>query len=292
MHIIQTNFRDITVYDEQSINLDINTVNSFGDEWTNFNDFGADELVDLSNEYFDILKPNMFNENSIIADFGCGSGRFSKFFQNKVKKIYAIDPSDAVFAANKLLGKDENVEIIKTSISNLPFDDDFFDFGMSIGVLHHIPDTKKALDSCVKKIKSKGFFYLYLYYDLENRGVLFRSLWRISNALRIIISKMPGWLKDIVCNIIAIFIYMPFVITTRAFIFLQINQNIWSKIPLSYYHNKSFFIIRNDSRDRFGTPLEQRFSKAKIADMMNKAGLINIVFSENAPFWHAVGQKS
>jgi hypothetical protein len=61
---------------------------------------------------------------------------------------------------------------------------------------------------------------------------------------------------------------------------------------LSAYHNKSFFVIRNDALDRFGTPLEQRFSKIEIKQMMEKAGLTNIIFSNNMPYWHAVGQKS
>ena len=51
-------------------------------------------------------------------------------------------------------------------------------------------------------------------------------------------------------------------------------------------------MIRNDSLDRFGTPLEQRFTKQQIKEMMEQAGLTEIVFSDNIPFWHAVGKKS
>jgi hypothetical protein len=49
--------------------------------------------------------------------------------------------------------------------------------------------------------------------------------------------------------------------------------------------------MRTDSRDRFGTPLEQRFTKAEIITMLDAAGLENIVFSDNFPFWVAVGRK-
>lgn len=80
-----------------------------------------------------------------------------------------------------VLGKDENVEIIKSSITNLPFEDNFFDFGMSIGVLHHIPDTQKELSDCVAKIKRGGYVYVYLYYKIDNKGFLFRLLWKLSN---------------------------------------------------------------------------------------------------------------
>ena len=49
--------------------------------------------------------------------------------------------------------------------------------------------------------------------------------------------------------------------------------------------------MRNDALDRFGTPLEQRFNKSEIKAMMESGGLKNIVFSANAPYWHAIGQK-
>ena len=63
------------------------------------------------------------------------------------------------------------------------------------------------------------------------------------------------------------------------------------KIPLSYYRNKSFNVVRNDALDRFGTPLEQRFSKVQITSMMEKAGLSDIHFSKNQPYWHVIGRK-
>ena len=47
--------------------------------------------------------------------------------------------------------------------------------------------------------------------------------------------------------------------------------------------------MQTDSRDRFGTPLEQRFSKIQIKNMMIDAGLHNIRFSESAPFWCVIG---
>ena len=64
-----------------------------------------------------------------------------------------------------------------------------------------------------------------------------------------------------------------------------------SNIPLSYYKNHSVYTMITDSRDRFGTPLEQRFTKNTIRSMMLEAGLKDIVFSESAPFWCVLGYK-
>jgi hypothetical protein len=60
---------------------------------------------------------------------------------------------------------------------------------------------------------------------------------------------------------------------------------------LSSYSTTSFYTMRTDSRDRFGTPLEQRFTRAEIEAMMRDCGLNHILFSEHLPFWCAVGTK-
>jgi len=62
-------------------------------------------------------------------------------------------------------------------------------------------------------------------------------------------------------------------------------------MPLSYYRDRSFYVMRTDALDRFGTRLEKRFSRAEIESMMSAAGLGTIVFREGAPFWCAVGSR-
>ena len=61
--------------------------------------------------------------------------------------------------------------------------------------------------------------------------------------------------------------------------------------PLNYYKEKKFYIMRNDSLDRFGTIIEKRFSRKEIKKMMISSGLKNIKFSDKAPYWCAVGYK-
>lgn len=289
---IQTPNRTIGVYAISNENIDQETVQSFGAEWNAFHGFSEQEVSLLSQEYFDIVTSKMVNSDTIMADFGCGSGRFTKYWQGKAKRIVAIDPSDAVFAADKLIGKDDTIDIVKASIADIPFPDHYFDFGMSIGVLHHIPDTQQAMNSCVQKIKPGGYFYTYLYYNLDNRGWLFRLIWKASNVFRVIIAALPQKLKVIVCDLLAFVVYVPLVGLVRFLKLVGLPKSFWSKIPLSAYENKSLFIIRNDALDRFGTPLEQRFSKKEIEAMMTNAGLVNIVFSDCVPYWHAVGQKA
>jgi len=232
----------------------------------------------------------VYGKRHFVIDIGCGSGRWSEYFLDKVNFVEAVDPSDAIFAADKLLEGKDNVRITRASINTLPWPENTFDFGMSVGVLHHIPDTQAALDACVKKIKKGGHFYVYLYYKLDNRGFLFKSLFRLSDLLRKGVSKMPSATKKITCDVLAVVAYMPFVLLAKSFFALGLKKTA-AKIPLSAYANKDFYIIRNDSLDRFGTRLEQRFTKTEIESMMKKAGLTDIRFGEHSAFWHAVGKK-
>lgn len=282
---------DIKCYDELGENFDKETVESFGKEWESFHDFDLKELKKLGDQYFDILTPEMVNLTTKAIDFGCGSGRFTKYIHEKVGEIAAIDPSAAIFSASNLLKGAANVKLFKASIDNLPFQDNYFDFGFSLGVLHHIPDTAKAMKDCVSKIKPGGYFLVYLYYNLDNRGVGFKMLYGLSNLFRKGICRLPSKAKRVVCDILAVIFYMPFILFSRVLRFLGVKKKYREKIPLNIYEDKSFYIIRNDSLDRFGTPLEQRFSKSEIKEMMEKSGLSNIQFSEQMPYWHAIGRK-
>ena len=65
-----------------------------------------------------------------------------------------------------------------------------------------------------------------------------------------------------------------------------------ASFPLSYYRPCSFYTMRTDTRDRFGTPLEQRFNRAQIRTMCTAAGLLDLRFSPRAPYWSVVGVNS
>jgi hypothetical protein len=144
------------------------------------------------------------------------------------------------------------------------------------------------LADCVKKLKPGAPFLVYLYYRLEGRPLWFRLLWRGSDGLRRIIFRLPFKKRKAVTNVIAALIYWPVARGARLAERAGLDP---SGLPLSAYRSLSFYTMRTDALDRFGTRLEQRFSRAEIESMMSAAGLVNIQFSEREPYWVACGRR-
>ena len=271
-------------------NLDKETVDSFGDEWGRFNqsNLPIKEANEIFDKYFSIFPWQSMPENAEGFDLGCGSGRWAKIVAPKVSLLNCIDPSSALEVAKKNLNELNNLIFLKESVDELSLEDNSQDFGYSLGVLHHVPDTQEAISSCVKKLKPGAPFLLYLYYAFDNRSLFFKFIWRVTNLLRKFISLLPSPIKNSLTDLIAIFVYFPLARLSLVLESLKINNH---HMPLSFYKNSSFYTMRTDSRDRFGTPLEQRFTKNEIHQMMSSSGLENISFRDGMPYWCAVGTK-
>ena len=163
------------------------------------------------------------------------------------------------------------------------------DFGYSLGVLHHVPDTQAGIEACAHKLKPGAPFLVYLYYNFDNRPWWFRAIWRLSDILRTMVSHFPHRLRYFSSQVLALLVYVPLARFSWAMEKTGVNVGNY---PLSAYRNLSFYTMRTDALDRFGTRLEQRFSRVQIRAMMEKAGLERVEFSENEPFWCAVGYRS
>ena len=276
---------------DDGANLDAVTVASFGREWKKFNTFTEKDIAKSGDEYFDVVDEKDLRPETLALDLGCGSGRWSRYLAPRVGFIEAIDPSEAVVAAQALTGDLDNVRVTRAGVNNLPFADHSFDFIFSLGVLHHLPDTEAALSTATRKLKPGGIFLLYLYYALDNRGPGYKLAFHISNLARGVISKLPAKLKEWVCEAITLVLYVPLAGLARM-VRIVLGEKLFEKVPLHYYADKSLWVMRNDALDRFGTPLEKRFTRESISDMMKNAGLDDVKFSEAAPYWHAVGRKT
>ena len=271
-----------------SSNFDQKTVDGFGDEWTRFDQEGISKknATNIFGKYFSIFPWEKLTIDAVGFDLGCGSGRWAKFVAPHVKTLHCIDPSAAIDIAKKNLKQESNCIFHRAGCEDMPLKNGSMDFGYSLGVLHHIPDTFSALQLCVSKLKPGAPFLLYLYYAFDNRPIWFRFLWMVSDFFRRIFSRMPFRARYFVSQIVAISIYWPLAKFAK---FLESAGLNVKNFPLAFYRNYDFYVMRTDALDRFGTRLEHRFSKSQIMEMMSSSGLVDISFSDGEPFWCAVG---
>jgi SAM-dependent methyltransferase len=269
-------------------NADRDTVAGFGYEWTTFDQTGlsADDAQRIFEEYFSMFPWQALPKDAVGFDLGCGSGRWAKLVAPRVGKLHCIDPSAALDVARRNLASLANCEFHQAAVDEIPLGDGSMDFGYSLGVLHHVPDTAAALTACVAKLKSRAPFLLYVYYAFDNRPAWFRVLWRSTDLLRRAVARMPYGVRFAISQSIAACVYWP--LARIANLAEHSGMNV-ENFPLSFYRNRGFYVMRTDALDRFGTKLEQRFTKAEVRSMMDAAGLERIMFREEMPYWCAVG---
>lgn len=273
-------------------NIDHKTVEGFGDEWAAFDQTGLDEAErrQLFDGYFSVFPWEMLSDDASGFDLGCGSGRWARGVAPRVGALHCIDPSEkALDVAKRVLGGQENVQFHHAGVDDIPLPDASQDFGYSLGVLHHIPDTQAAMRACVAKLKPGAPFLVYLYYCFDDRPAWFRAVWKLSDFARRLISPMPFPLRKSVTTVIAAAVYWP--LARMAMLGARLGLNV-DGVPLSFYRDQSFYTMRTDALDRFGTRLEQRFTRPQIESMMQACGLEAIRFREGMPYWVACGIKA
>lgn len=273
-------------------NLAQDTVAGFGDEWTRFDQSSLDpsEHKQLFENYFGIFPWESLPATATGFDLGCGSGRWAKMVAPRVAKLHCIDASaDALAVARANLMDAGNCVFHNASVDSIPLPAESMDFGFSLGVLHHVPDTQAGISSCARLLKPGAPFLIYLYYAFDNRPGWFRVLWRASELIRYGVSRLPHGLRYLVSQVMALFVYFP--LARGALLLERLGLNV-ANFPLAFYRDCSFYVMRTDALDRFGTRLEQRFTANQIRKMMESSGLENIRFSDHSPYWCAVGFKA
>jgi ubiquinone/menaquinone biosynthesis C-methylase UbiE len=277
---------------ESSGNVDAPTVSGFGDEWSRFNQqqllLNAPEHLAIFNSYFAVFPWQLLPEGAVGFDLGCGTGRWAALVAQKVGHLHCIDPSEALEVARRNLAGLPNCFFHRATVDKIPLPDNSADFGYSLGVLHHVPDTRAGICQCVQKLKSGAPLLLYLYYAFDNKPAWFRLVWWMTEFIRFTVSRLPHPLRYAASQVLACLVYFP---AAKIAAGLERMGRDVRNLPLSAYRSMSFYTMRTDALDRFGTRLEQRFTKAQIKQMMEDAGLTGIRFSDAVPYWCAVGLK-
>lgn len=108
-------------------------------------------------------------EDMTILDIGCGGGTNVKRMAENAQKVFGVDYSQKAVERSKEYNKTQNnVEIIKASVSNLPFDDNAFDIITAIKTVFFWPDLKNDFKEVKRVLKPGGVFTIIVDYNGAN----------------------------------------------------------------------------------------------------------------------------
>lgn len=101
-----------------------------------------------------------------VLDIGCGNGYVLSKYAKEGAEVYGIDITEtSIDLCNKrfeYLSLNGNFQV--ANAEELPFSNNSFDCVCSMGVLHHVPDTEKAVNEIHRVLKPGGRIILMFYY--------------------------------------------------------------------------------------------------------------------------------
>lgn len=163
----------------------LDTIDSFGWQWKNFNQFGwqpqsKNDNWGVEKERERFFTNTLFTEDELpdrlILDGGCGNGRYTAQCIELGAEVVGIDMSPAIEAASHNLSHHPNAHFVQADIFALPFRPQTFDLVFSLGVLMHTGDTKRAFTSLASYVK-KGQDISVTIYQKQNPLHEFNDKW-------------------------------------------------------------------------------------------------------------------
>ena len=247
------------------------TYASFGFEWQRFSS-NLSSYRDNFEWYREPLGDVALAGRSVL-DAGCGMGRHTHQFLRTGARVVAVDASGAIDVAARN-NPSASALFVQGDILNLPVRPGSFDVVCCLGVLHHLESTGEALRQLVKAARPGGTLLLYLYHDPGEFSRLRGALIGIVSALRQITTRLPMRVLHPVAAMIAALLYGAYVGPMKAL--ARLGVDTVRRWPLGQYVDYPFRVLWNDQFDRFSAPLEKRYRRAAVEDLLAQAGLTDI----------------
>jgi SAM-dependent methyltransferase len=260
------------------------TAESFAYEWAHF----GQPRAEWTKNFLDYMRPHSaeYFAGKVVLDVGAGSGRHSAQAAQFGARVVAVDLGRSIDVARRNLPP--SVLTVQADAERLPLRVESFDFVMSVGVLHHLPDTEGALASLVPYVAPGGNLHVYLYWVPEVRW--HRTVLKLVDLVRRGTIRMPHALLRQLCYPLSAVLWLTVVLPYRTLVKRPKLAKLAEALPLKTYSAYPFGVLVNDQFDRFSAPIEQRFTKSEVSAMLIKAGLDDVVVVPNSG-WVADGRR-
>ena len=245
--------------------------NKIDDYW------GGEEMIN------DIVNPFDLSliKNKIVCEVGIGSGRILKnLIKFSPKKIYAIDPSEAIEIAKKN-NEDSKIEISYKKISGqmINFKNEI-DYIFSLGVIHHIPEAEIVCKKIYESLKPKGKFIIWLYGKEGNELYLF-----IFNNLR----KITRFMPDKILNLFSILLnlFLSVYIFFCKYLNLPLKNYMMNVLKKCSFEKRKYIIF-----DQLNPSYSKYYTKKEVETLLSTSGFQKFeIVNRHQYSWTAIAEK-
>ena len=261
---------------------------NFGLQW---NEFSKTQLD--SHTGFPLTRKRLFNssgwdsnemKDKLIVELGSGAGRFTEILLSCQSYILSVEMSNAIHV-NALNNKSDRIIFLRSSLNNLSFLGEFFDYVLCYGVAQHTPNIVETYNACYHLAKKGGKISVD-HYEKLNYPTL-KSLWRpITKRIN------PLLLFKIIKFYIPIFFPIDTFIKSKLPNILSKLIRILLPIPCVNYTN-----IKNipqekkkliewaimDTFDVLGAKYDNPLSSDELTNIAKKIGLKNFKVNKGEP---------
>lgn len=220
-----------------------------------------------------VPEPIVRGRIGIEVGSGCGYDTYIMAKANPVVKLISIDISDGIYKTGRLVSGLGNVMAVKCSALDIAVKGSSLDFAYSFGVLHHTSDPKKGLLEIARVLKKGSPVFLYLYEDHSENAVKY-TLLRIVTAVRRLTTRMPKKVLYALSWALSPFVFITFTVPSKIMKNFKATRHIAEEMPFNF--GTGPFSLRGDLYDRFGAPIEYRFSRKGVNELFAECGFSNI----------------
>jgi SAM-dependent methyltransferase len=260
------------------------TARNFGEQWLVFDHVGEHH----EQQFRDWIAPVTpeFVRGKTVIEAGCGKGRHTRSVAEwRARDVVGVDLSDAVEAAYQNTRDLDNAHIIQADIYRLPLRP-VFDYGFSVGVLHHLPDPRAGFAALVKNLRPGGAVSAWVY-GRENNGWIVHL---INPLRRHITSKLPPRVLYFVSYLPSLILYLALKLIYAPLRGTKLASRLFYADYLGYIARFPFREIHNIVHDHLTAPTAFYLRREEFAAWFDEARAADVVIAwHNRNSWRGFG---
>lgn len=232
---------------------------------------------------------NKMNLGSVL-DVGCGPGFDAQLNAKKNMNacFYGVDIGSNIPTISVRDNDIPNLHYLRGDALNLPLKNQTMDSVVSMGVFHHTPNPKKCVEEAFRVLKPGGCLCVYLYKNHEENFLKYTGI-KIEKILLRLTSKLSVKTGKKLCYALSPFVLLFFSWPAQLLKKIPQTKNIGSVFPLHWGTTPTSII--DDLQDRLMSPINHRFSKKNVEDLLINCGFSRVEVITAAPGHYAYGEK-